>query len=37
MTESESPDNIAELIDSVAEGVPDHLRAAYYRDMRSGS
>lgn len=34
MTESESPDNIAELIDSVAEGVPDHLRAAYYRDMR---
>lgn len=33
MTESESPYSIAELIDSAAEGVPDHLRAAYYRDM----
>jgi ferritin-like protein len=33
MTGSESPDSIAELIDSAAEGVPDHLRAAYYRDM----
>ena len=34
MTESESPDSTAEMIDSIAEGVPDHLRAAYYRDMR---
>jgi hypothetical protein len=34
MTGSESPDSTAVLIDSVAEGVPDHLRAAYYRDMR---
>jgi hypothetical protein len=34
MTESESPDSTAEIIDSIAEGVPDHLRAAYYRDMR---
>jgi len=33
MTESESKDSTAELIDSAAEGVPDHLRAAYYRDM----
>ena len=30
MTESESPDSTAEMIDSIAEGVPDHLRAAYY-------
>jgi hypothetical protein len=34
MTESESPDSTAEMIDSIAEGVPDRLRAAYYRDMR---
>ena len=34
MTGSESPDSIEEMIDSIAEGVPDHLRAAYYRDMR---
>jgi len=34
MTESESPGSTAEMIDSIAEGVPDHLRAAYYRDMR---
>jgi chromosome segregation ATPase len=34
MSWSESPDSITELIDSAAAGVPDHLRAAYYRDMR---
>ena len=34
MSGSESPDSITELIDSAAAGVPDHLRAAYYRDMR---
>lgn len=34
MTGSESQDSIEEMIDSVAEGLPDHLRAAYYRDMR---
>jgi len=34
MTESESPDSTAELIDSAADGAPDHLRAAYDRDMR---
>ena len=34
MTESESPDSTAEMIDSIADGVPDHVRAAYYRDTR---
>jgi len=34
VTGSELPDSTAELIDSAAAGVPDHLRAAYYRDMR---
>ena len=34
MSGSESPDSLTELIDSAAAGVPDHLRAAYYRDMR---
>jgi len=33
MTESEPSDSTAELIDSIAEIVPEHLRAAYYRDM----
>ena len=34
MTGPESPDCIEDMIDSIAEGLPDHLRAAYYRDMR---
>ena len=34
MTGAEAQDGIEEMIDSVAEGLPDHLRAAYYRDMR---
>lgn len=34
MTGSESPDSTTEMIDSIAEGLPDHLRAAYYREMR---
>jgi hypothetical protein len=34
MTGSESPDSIEAMIDSVAETMPDHLRASYYRDMR---
>jgi hypothetical protein len=34
MSESESPDSArSEMIDSIAEIVPVHLRAAYYRDM----
>ena len=33
MSEEEPPDSTAALIDSIAEIVPDHLRAAFYRDM----
>ena len=33
MTESEPLDSTSELIDSIAELVPEDLRAAYYRDM----
>jgi hypothetical protein len=33
MNKSEPPDSPAAWIDSIAEIVPEHLRAAYYRDM----
>jgi hypothetical protein len=33
MSEPESPDSIEDVIDSIAEMVPDNRRTAYYRDM----